>query len=91
MNGDPDTIQAEIESTRRHIGLVVDELEQKLATTRQEVKQRFSIRHFLYRHRLALAVPAVLLASGSVLLLLAVRRAWPVRVYLGIRALTGHR
>ena len=87
MSGDPETIKAEIASTRAHIEDVVGELEQKLVLTKREVKRHFSIRHFVRRHRVALALPAVLLASGTVLLVLAVRRTWPVRLYLGVRTL----
>jgi hypothetical protein len=87
MSGNPETIKAEIASTRAHIEDVVDELEQKLVLTKQEVKQRFSIRSFIRRHRVALALPPVLLACGTVLLVLAARRTWPVRLYLGVRTL----
>ena len=91
MNSDTRAIKADIALTRARIEGVVDELEHKVADT----KQRFSIKMFVKRHRVALGVCAVALTGTTWLLLRAIRHAWPVRVYFGVKSvsslLTPHR
>ena len=87
MTADPESIKAEIASTRAQIETVVDQIEQKIVLTKQEVRQRFSLKHFAYRHRFALAVPAVLFISGTWLAVVALRHTWPAKLYFGMKAL----